>query len=298
MTRRCPRSRPRNGRSSPPAGNRRGGPRRAPRTRGRYPRSRPARSGHRSRRARRTGVAAPRGRPPSSNRPGADSRIRGGSDRRRDRSSRPSRRATRCRPLPATCHPDRRASRRPGQHPGADRTRSSNASSQPDVTIVSLLSRTRISPRARLGRAIAAGDESQVGGVALEAHAGYGGQRLARRFGRRVVDDENFVAPGRRVGVHALQAGVGEQGLAVHRHDDRNPRLVDDGEVERCDRGFLREHRARRRNVTVRARKASHDPLGQRTGAFVAQDQPRRRRHSAATGAAPTTAPGHAPRRS
>ena len=130
------------------AGRRPDGRPRAPRTRGRCPRNRPARSACRSHPARGTPTRKPQGMRRSSSRPRAGSCTRASRDRRRGRDSTPSRRARRCRRLPAGARRDRSIWPRRGPACGWSRKTASSASSQPAVTIVSLLRNTRMSPRA------------------------------------------------------------------------------------------------------------------------------------------------------
>ncbi len=194
-SRRCPTSVPRNARPSTAAGSRPCGPRRARRTRDRRPRSTQARSACRSRRARGTARAGSQGTRPSSSRLRAGSCTRAGRDRRRGRSSTPSRRATRCRPPPAAGRRDRRASRRRARHRDARSNTRSSASSQPGVTIVSLLRNTTILAARELGAAVAGADEA-AGSASLRSKRTpvTAASAVCDRLGRRVVDDDHLVA--------------------------------------------------------------------------------------------------------
>ena len=80
-----------------------------------------------------------------------------------------------------------------------------------------------------------------------------------------------------RVRMHALEARERDQRLAVHRHDDRHPRMFHGGELQRVHRRFLRVGRRGRGDEAASPREARAHASRERANALVADD--RRREH-------------------
>ena len=119
-------------------------------------------------------------------------------DRRRGRSSTRSRRATRCRPPPAAGRRDRSASRRRARRRDGGRRPRASASSQPGVTIVSLLRKTRMSPRASSAPRLHVAMKPRFASLRSKRTPVTRGELRRRGLGRRIVDDDHLVAPGGR----------------------------------------------------------------------------------------------------
>ena len=109
---------------------------------------------------------------------------------------------------PAGARPGRSAWRRPGRRPDASRNTASSASSQPGVTIVSLLRNTRISPRASFGaRDCRSSRKPRLLGVARGARRSTDfTQRVGHGLGRGVVDHDAPRSRRPACAPHALQA--------------------------------------------------------------------------------------------
>ena len=132
-------------------------------------------------------------------RAGDSSRPRAGSctpacrDRRRDRSSTPSRRARRCRPPPAGGRRDRRASRRRGRHPGriANTREQRVEPTRGDDRVV--VEEHDVLAARELDAAIAAAEKAEVRrDCARIARRSTGDKRLRHRLRRSVVDDDHL----------------------------------------------------------------------------------------------------------
>ena len=145
--------------------------------------------------------------------------------------------------------------------------------------------------------AVAAADEAQVPGVALEAHAGHRGQRLGHRLRRRVVDDDDLAGRGIGIREDAREAREREERLAVHRDHDRYPRRVHRREREWRDGvGLFVAHRLRRtkprRRPRACARRARPPRADPRRAAVSSRATP-----AAATAAGRARRRGRGPRR-
>ena len=157
---------------------------------------------------------------------------------------------------------------------GCSRNTARIASSQPGVTIVSLLRKTMISPRASSAPRLLVPMNPRFAGLRTNCTPVTALQLLGHRLGRRIVDDDHLVGPGGRMRLHAVEAGERQQRLAVDGDHDRDLRRLAAREGQGPDVVLEAEHRRARRLEPALAVDLGPRAREHRLRSLVAEDGP------------------------